>query len=48
MIMVAKHALVVKDGEVFDWNTNKFLPTRKVQDVYEIKEEKSASQLSLF
>ena len=48
IVMVAKHALVVKDGEVFDWNTNKFLPTRKVQDVYEIKEEKSASQLSLF
>ena len=48
MIMVAKHALVVKDGEVFDWNTNKFLPTRKVQDVYEIIEEKNETQLSLF
>ena len=48
IVMVAKHALVVKDGEVFDWNTNKFLPTRKVQAVYEIIEEKNETQLSLF
>ena len=48
LVMVAKHALVVKDGEVFDWNSNKFLPTRKVQAVYEIIEEKNETQLSLF
>jgi len=32
--MIAKHALVIKDGELLDWNTNRFQPTRKVMDAY--------------
>lgn len=49
IVMVAKHALVVKDGEVFDWNGNKFQPTRKVQSAYEIEGEMVKDiQLSLF
>jgi len=47
MVMVAGHALTVKDGEVLDWNSNKFLPTRKVQAAYELV-EKASRQLSLF
>ena len=47
--MIAKHALTVKDGEVYDWNSNKFKPTTKVQSAYELKEKKGQSgQLSLF
>ena len=48
VVGVAKHALTIKDGEVFDWNANKFKPTRKVQSAYEIKSKKSETQLSLF
>jgi hypothetical protein len=47
MVMVAGHALTVKDGEVLDWNSNKFLPTRKVQAAYELN-LKQEMQLSLF
>ncbi|MGI9311939.1 MAG: hypothetical protein ACR2O9_00165, partial [Alphaproteobacteria bacterium] len=48
VVGVANHALTIKDGEVFDWNNNKFKPTRKVQSAYEIKSKKSETQLSLF
>ena len=48
VVGVAGHALTIKDGEVFDWNANKFKPTRKVQSAYEIKSKKSDAQLSLF
>ena len=48
VVGVAGHALTIKDGEVFDWNANKFKPTRKVQSAYEIKSKKSEAQLSLF
>jgi len=48
MVMVAGHALAIIDGEVYDWNNNKFKPTRKVQAAYEIKETKNEIQLSLF
>src|SRR6056300_521544 len=48
LVMVAKHALTVKDGEVLDWSSNKFLPTRKVQSAYKLKEQKKEIQLSLF
>ena len=47
MVMVAGHALTVKDGEVLDWSSNKFLPTRKVQAAYELV-EKALRQLTLF
>ena len=49
--MVAKHALTVKDGEVLDWDTNKFLPTRKVQSAYKLTPKSSnhiGKQLNLF
>lgn len=49
MVMVAKHALTVKDGEVYDWNGNKYLPTRKVQAAYKLTPKNSfGKQLSLF
>lgn len=48
LVMVAKHALTVKDGEVLDWNSNKFKPTRKVQSAYKLKEVSKEIQLSLF
>lgn len=49
MVMVAKHALTVKDGELLDWDSNKFLPTRKVQAAYKLTPKKvEGLQLSLF
>lgn len=49
IVMVSKHALVVKDGEVYDWNNNKFQPTRKVQAAYKIDgKEITNIQLNLF
>ena len=49
VVMIAKHALTVKDGEVYDWASNKFKPTTKVQSAYELIEKKGMSgQLNLF
>ena len=48
IVTVAKHALTIKDGEVLDWNSNKFLPTRKVQAAYEVIGEEISNQLTLF
>ena len=50
LVMVASHALTVKDGEVLDWGSNAFLPTRKVQAAYRLVEKKTSAgrQLSLF
>ena len=49
IVLVAGHALTVKDGELIDWNTMKFKPTRKVQGAYMIEKEfKGGVQLSLF
>lgn len=48
MVMVAGHALAIIDGEVYDWNNNKFKPTRKVQAAYEITKSENQVQLSLF
>lgn len=49
MVLVAKHALVVKDGELLDWENNKFEPTRKVMSAYKFTEKKNDPvQLSLF
>jgi hypothetical protein len=36
LVTVAKHALTIKDGELLDWGSNKFLPTRKVQAAYKL------------
>ena len=48
LVMVAKHALTVKDGELLDWENNKFEPTRKVMDAYKLVEKNQPIQLSLF
>ena len=49
MVMVANHALTIKDGELLDWSSNKFLPTRKVQSAYELTAKKMEGlQLKLF
>jgi len=48
MVLVAKHALVVKDGELLDWENNKFEPTRKVMGAYKFTEKETVTQLSLF
>ena len=48
LVMIANHALTVKDGEVFDWNSNKFKPTTKVLSAYELIEKENSGQLSLF
>ena len=48
LIMIANHALTVKDGEVYDWKTNTFKPTTKVTAAYELIEKDSSGQLSLF
>lgn len=36
IVLVAEHALTVKDGELIDWNSMKFKPTRKVLNAYRI------------
>lgn len=48
LVMVANHALTVKDGEVLDWASNAYLPTRKVQSVYEVIDNRVGAQLELF
>lgn len=49
IVTVAKHALTVKDGELLDWSSNKFLPTRKVQSAYKLTPKKMEGlQLKLF
>ena len=40
--------LAIKDGEVFDWDNNKFKPSRKVQSAYEVTSTKVNAQLELF
>jgi hypothetical protein len=48
IVMVAKHALTVKDGELLDWENNKFEPTRKVMSAYQVEAKPQVTQLSLF
>ena len=48
LVMIANHALTVKDGEVYDWDNNKFKPTTKVLSAYELIEKENSGQLSLF
>ena len=48
IVMIANHALSVIDGEVYDWNSNKFKPTTKVVSAYELIEKENSGQLSLF
>lgn len=46
LVLVAKHSLTVKDGELLDWKNNRFEPTRKVMGAFKIKE--IDNQLTLF
>jgi len=46
IVLVAKHSLTVKDGELLDWKNNRFEPTRKVMGAYRLEE--IDSQLKLF
>ena len=39
IVVVAGHALTVKDGELVDWNSMKFKPTRKVLNAYRIERD---------
>ena len=48
LVMIANHALTVKDGEVFDWSSNAFKPTTKVVAAYELLEKENSGQLNLF
>tara|TARA_R110000744_G_scaffold162277_1_gene278884 strand:+ start:121 stop:621 length:501 start_codon:yes stop_codon:yes gene_type:complete len=48
LVMVANHALCIKDGELLDWDSNKFQPTRKVVGAYKLIGKNIANQLSLF
>ena len=48
MVMIANHALTVIDGEVYDWKSNMYKPTSKVQSAYELIEKENSGQLSLF
>jgi hypothetical protein len=48
LVMVANHALCIKDGELLDWDSNKFQPTRKVVSAYKLVSKNTSGQLSLF
>jgi len=48
LVMVANHALCIKDGELLDWDSNKFQPTRKVVSAYRLNSKSLSGQLSLF
>tara|TARA_R110002050_G_scaffold258876_4_gene398219 strand:+ start:2119 stop:2622 length:504 start_codon:yes stop_codon:yes gene_type:complete len=48
LVMVANHALCIKDGELLDWESNKFQPTRKVVSAYKLTAKNLTNQLSLF
>ena len=43
LVIVSGHAITVKDGEVFDWQNNAFLPTRKVLKAFELSIHEPAS-----
>jgi hypothetical protein len=48
LVMVANHALCIKDGELLDWDSNKFQPTRKVVSAYRLSTKSIDNQLTLF
>jgi hypothetical protein len=51
MVMIAGHALTIKDSEVYDWKAGAFKPSRKVQAAYKIESmsnNKIGTQLKLF
>jgi len=48
IVLVAGHALTVKDGELVDWNSLRFLPTRKVLSAYKIEKENKVGKQLVF
>ena len=48
MVLVAKHAFVIKDGVLIDNQGEEFRPTRKVQDAFRVTSKIETGQLSLF
>jgi hypothetical protein len=48
LVMIANHALTVKEGEVYDWRSNNSKPTTKVMAAYELIEKDTSRQLNLF
>ena len=49
IVFVSNHALTIKDGELIDWNSMKFKPTRKVLKAFKIQKVTNVGeQLSLF
>ena len=48
MVLVAKHAFVIKDGVLIDNRGEEFRPTRKVQDAFKVVASVETGQLSLF
>ena len=48
MVLVSKHAFVIKDGVLIDNRGEEFRPTRKVQDAFKVVASVETGQLSLF
>ena len=48
LVLVAKHAFVIKDGVLIDNRGEEFRPTRKVQDAFKVVASVETGQLSLF
>lgn len=48
IVLVAKHAFVVKDGVLIDNRGEEFRPTRKVTDAFAVTAKQPEVQLSLF
>ena len=48
LVLVAKHAFVVKDGVLIDNRGEEVRPTRKVQDAFRVVASVETGQLSLF
>lgn len=48
VVLVANHAICIKNGELCDWNNLTFKPTRKVIKAFKLEEKNKFVQLSLF
>ena len=48
LVLVSKHAFVIKDGVLIDNRGEEFRPTRKVQDAFKVVASVETGQLSLF
>jgi hypothetical protein len=48
IVTVAKHAVCIKDGELHDWSSLTFKPTRRVLKAYKLEQKNQPVQLTLF